>query len=100
MTSPLLHDKSGNTQTPAYAPQLGDRHVIYGDGTRVWQGKAVIGGNDTVWAKRFVSYYTHECGPDISPAVGLVDMKKYGDWLASQGVAIKFVTPSSSYVCR
>jgi RHS repeat-associated protein len=99
VTSPLLHDKSGNTQTPAYAPQLGDRHVIYGNGTRVWQGKAVIGGHDTAWAKRFVSYYTHECGPDGSPAVGLVDMKKYGDWLTSQGVKVQVVAPSSSYVC-
>jgi hypothetical protein len=87
-------------QIPAQVPLLEDRQFIYGNGTRIWQGKAVIGGNDTAWAKRFVSYYAHECGPDGSPAVGLVDMKKYGDWLAGQGVAIKFVPPSSSYVCN
>jgi hypothetical protein len=36
---------------------------------------------------------------NISPAVGLVDMKKYGDWLTGQGTLIEFVAPSSSYVC-
>jgi hypothetical protein len=34
--------------------------------------------------------YVHEYGPDGSPAVGLVDMKRYGDWLAGQGAAIQF----------
>ena len=51
---------------------------------------------DTAWARSQVSYYSAWCGPSTSPAVGVVDMQKYGDWLAGQGVAMKYASASSN----
>ncbi len=75
-------------------------HFAYGDGSRIKQVKAVIGGNDTAWARSQVSYYSAWCGPSTSPAVGVVDMQKYGDWLAGQGVAMKYLSASANQPCE
>ncbi|QNB00356.1 phospholipase effector Tle1 domain-containing protein [Massilia sp. Se16.2.3] len=99
VTNPILHDKSGNKNDPGNAPNFGDRDFIYGDGTKVKQTRAVI-GNDTAWTKGFVNYYPVWCGPSGAPAVGLVDMKKYSEWLKSQGVNIGYVIPSNPQSCN
>lgn len=100
VTSPIVHDKSTNNQLPDQAPLLGDRDFIYGDGTRVKQGKAAVGGKTTKWTKGYISYYYHLCGPRSSPAVGLVDMKKYSAWLLSQGVQMGYQTPAPTRLCN
>jgi hypothetical protein len=100
VSSPIIHDKSGNKLDPHKFPSIGDRDFSYGDGTKVKQSKAVISGNDTAWARSQVNYYSAWCGPSESPAVGLVDMQKYNDWLAGQGVNISYASPSSTERCE
>ena len=100
VSNPILHDKSSNKLDPPIFPSAGDRDFSYGNGTSVKQGKAVVGGNDTAWARSQVSYYSAWCGPSDSPAVGLVDMQKYNDWLAGQGINISYTSPSSTQLCE
>ena len=59
-----------------------------------------VGANDTAWARSQVNYYSAWCGPLESPAVGLIDMQKYNDWLAGQGVNMKYISPSSTQLCE
>ncbi|MDP3673409.1 MAG: hypothetical protein Q8R69_27410 [Telluria sp.] len=100
VTNPILHDKSGNRDMPYNSPMIADRAFIYEGGQRIKQARANIGGTTTDWARTFVSYYIFACGPGHSPAVGQVDMKKYSEWLGSQGVQIGFQVPKTSKVCN
>jgi uncharacterized protein (DUF2235 family) len=100
VSSPILHDKSSNKLDPPVFPSAGDRDFSYGGGSKVKQTKAVIAGNDTAWARSQVSYYSVWCGPSDSPAVGLVDMQKYNDWLAGQGLNISYASLSSTQLCE
>lgn len=100
VSSPIIHDKSGNKIDPPNFSPAGDRDIAYGNGTSVKQGKAIVGGNDTAWARSQVNYYSAWCGPSDSPAVGLVDMQKYNDWLVGQGINISYVSPPSTQVCE
>ncbi|HEX8886477.1 MAG TPA: DUF2235 domain-containing protein, partial [Noviherbaspirillum sp.] len=100
VSSPIIHDKSGNKLDPPTFSSAGDRDFSYGNGTSVKQAKAVVGGNDTGWARGQVNYYSAWCGPSESPAVGLVDMQKYNDWLVGQGINISHELPSSSQPCE
>ncbi len=100
VTSPILHDMSNNRFAPKKFPLTDDRDFIYGKDTRINQAKALIGGENTVWARQFASYYADWCGPVGSPAGGLVDMKKYGEWLTTQGISINFVIPQTTALCE
>jgi hypothetical protein len=100
ISSPIIHDKSGNKLDPPTLSSSGDRDFSYGNGTSVKQAKAVVDGNDTAWARSQVSYYSAWCGPSDSPAVGLVDMQMYNDWIAGQGINVKYTLPSSSQLCE
>ncbi len=102
VSNPIIHDKSGNKIDPqTYPPQYGDRDFIYGDGTKVRQSQAVIGANDTAWARSFVSYYPPPwCGPRGAPAVGVVDMTQYSEWLKQQGVDIAYAAPATAHPCE
>jgi hypothetical protein len=94
ISDPILHDKSGNKIDPPTFPlPYGDREFAYGNGTDVMQSQAVIGANDTEWARGFVTYYPTWCGPSGAPAVGVVDMARYSEWLKGQGVNISYTAP-------
>jgi hypothetical protein len=56
--------------------------------------KAHVGANDTAWARSQANYYSAWCGPSESPAVGLVAMRKYKDWLIGQGINIAYACSS------
>jgi len=100
VSSPIVHDKSGDRNDPPTFPlPYGDRHFVYGD-SKVKQAEAVIGGNDTAWARSFVNYYTAWCGPAGSPAVGMVDMARYAQWLKGQGVDIAYTAPPAGRLCE
>jgi RHS repeat-associated protein len=100
VSSPVIHDKSSNKLEPPTFSPLGDRDFSYGNGTSVKQAKAVVGGNDTAWARNQVNYYSAWCGPSESPAVGLVDMQKYNEWLVGQGINIRYAPPSATQLCE
>ena len=100
VSSPIIHDKSSNKLDPPIFSPSGDRDFSYGNGTSVKQAKAVVGGNDTAWARSQVNYYSTWCGPLESPAVGLVDMQKYNDWLVGQGINISYAPQSSTQRCE
>ncbi|MFZ5543981.1 MAG: phospholipase effector Tle1 domain-containing protein, partial [Pseudomonadota bacterium] len=101
VSNPILHDKSGNKIDPPTFPlQYGDRDFIYGNGSKVKQSQAVIGSNDTAWARSFVDYYNVWCGTSGAAAVGVVDMAKYGEWLKQQGVDIKYAAPATAHPCN
>nr|WP_217345919.1 hypothetical protein [Noviherbaspirillum sp. L7-7A]MBV0880271.1 hypothetical protein [Noviherbaspirillum sp. L7-7A] len=100
VSSPIIHDKGANKIDPPTFSLVGDRDFSYGNGTSVKQAKAVVGGNDTAWARSQVSYYSTWCGPSESPAVGLVDMQKYNDWLVGQGINISYAPTSSTQRCE
>jgi RHS repeat-associated protein len=99
VSNPILHDKSANKLDPIPLPTYGDRDFVYGNGSKVKQAAAVIGGNDTTWAKTMVSYYLPWCGPSSAPATGVVDMAKYSAWLSGQGVNMAFTAPSTPHPC-
>jgi len=60
--------------------------------------KAHVGANDTAWARSQVNYYSAWCGPWESPAVGLVAMRKYKDWLIGQGINIAYACSSMQQI--
>ena len=100
VSSPIVHDKSGNQFDPRTFPlRYPDRNFVYGDG-HVKQGHAVIGGNDTAWARSFLDYYRTACGPRGAPAVGVVDMAHYSQWLKGQGVDIAYTAPATTRLCE
>jgi hypothetical protein len=101
ITNPILHDKSrNNTHRLGDPPSADDRKFIYGNGTSVSQATAVIGGNNSAWARGLVSYYRSACGKSGNEAVGQVDMAKYSTWLATQGVSMGYVSLSPKPLCN
>jgi hypothetical protein len=98
ITNPIIHDKSDNLSNPAEAPRYDDRNFVYGNGTSVKQSVAVIGGYDSAWAKGLVSYYAEGCSSSF--AAGMVDIKKYSEWLATQGVNVSYNQPPAGKRCQ
>jgi hypothetical protein len=100
ISSPILHDKShNNTQRLGDPPSADERQFVYGNGKSVNQADAIVGGNNTAWARGFVSYYRTACGKNGNVAVGQVDMARYSKWLASQGVTISYTGISPTPLC-
>lgn len=98
ITKPIIHDKSRNLLSPTETPSADDRDFIYGNGTSVKQSAAIIGGNDSAWAQGLVGYY--DAGCRVTFAAGMVDMKKYSEWLATQGVNVSYSQPPAGKQCQ
>jgi RHS repeat-associated protein len=101
ITNPILHDRSrNNTQRLGDPPSADEREFIYGNGKSVNQADATVGGNNTAWARGFVSYYRTTCGKSGNEAVGQVDMVRYSAWLSSQGVSMGYSGLSPTPLCN
>jgi RHS repeat-associated protein len=101
VTKPILHDKShNNTQRLGDPPSADERQFIYGNGKKVNQADAIIGGHNTAWARGFVSYYRTACGKGGNVAVGQVDMASYSAWLLTQGISMNHSSLSPTPLCN
>lgn len=97
VSSPILHDKSGNKLFPQSLPSGEDRNVIYTDGKVVAQRKAIFAGMTNPRTRDFVSYLETYCDvgfggkPADNPEVGNVKMDQYAKWLeANFGLKMSF----------
>lgn len=102
VTLPILHDSSFNAfHPPILAPHFDKRKIVYTDGKNVEHGRStVFGGATTSGTKPYIHYYASVCGVAGSPAVGLVNMAMYSEWVKRMGVDIAYQQPLSPRVCQ
>ncbi len=104
VTNPILHDPSSNRFDGGDVNIT--RNVIYGNGdksklTSILQTAASFDGKRTADTHGMIDYFPdpYRCGNRNNPDVGLVNMQKYGEWLAAYGVPVSTGTLSNQS-CR
>ena len=94
VNSPILHD-----EIAAHWYYTSGRTVTYGNGTTVPETSVAINSAGTpnqvtqAWTQQYITLHNSPCATD-SAIVGMVDMKSYGAWLASNGVNLTSSNPS------
>ena len=97
VTSPIVHDKSGNRHLKQSFSNEEDRTVTYADGKTLVQAASRFSGLNSSDTKNFISYLNRFCDPGIRgafaafPEVGNVNMAEYSAWLKlNYGLDIKY----------
>jgi RHS repeat-associated protein len=103
VTLPILHDSSDNARgLPGAAPHSDNRRIIYAGGTAVQiKAATLVAWHSIAETKALISYYRTGCGIAGSPAVGLVNMAKYSEWINKFGINMAFQQPPpGTHICQ
>ena len=97
VSSPIVHDKSGNKKLRQEYANFEDRTVTYTDGKTTTQAKSKFTGMNSSNTKSFISYLKTFCDPgdrgkfSAFPEVGNVNMAPYSNWLnVNYGLNIQY----------